>query len=32
MSAEPARAQTLEHYVSGAPFEPYSSETLTPEQ
>jgi peptide/nickel transport system permease protein len=32
MSAEPARAQTLEHYVSSAPFEPYSAETLTPEQ
>src|SRR6185295_19034392 len=32
MSAEPAKAQTLEHYVSGAPFEPYSAETLTPEQ
>jgi peptide/nickel transport system permease protein len=32
MSAEPAKAQTLEHYVSSAPFEPYSAETLTPEQ
>jgi peptide/nickel transport system permease protein len=32
MTVDAAKTQTLEHYVSSAPFEPYAAETLTPEQ
>ena len=32
MNAARAGGGELEHYVSGAPFEPYAAETLTPEQ
>ena len=32
MTADAAKTQTVEHYVSTAPFEPYAAETLTPEQ
>ena len=31
MTADAAKTQTVEHYVSTAPFEPYAAETLTPE-
>lgn len=32
MTAGPGSGAQLEHYVSGEPFDPYSIETLTPEQ
>jgi len=32
MSADAVRAEPIEHYVSTAPFEPYATEWLTPEQ
>ena len=32
MTADAAKTETVEHYVSTAPFEPYAAETLTPEQ
>jgi peptide/nickel transport system permease protein len=32
MTADAAKTEAVEHYVSTAPFEPYAAETLTPEQ